>query len=169
MRAIYKIAFSSVGHPTLPIRAVCGMAYWLRAAITAQDAAPSRNNGQVILSINANDIVTLRNHTSAAAVQPCGRSSHRRHGSGCKRLCAPGEIELIQNFAAGQRGVSRVSRSRGFLLSSFEQSLGQYPVSHMAGPRMTGVAVIRAVIRFSWATRTFPPGLRGTIPGKTGQ
>jgi len=64
---IYKIAFSVSG--TQP----CQFALFVNGVLApgsdyGSGAGTQQNNGQVILSINANDIVTLRNHTSAAAV-----------------------------------------------------------------------------------------------------
>ena len=37
-------------------------------SVYGSGAGTQQDNGQVILNINASDIVTLRNHTSAAAV-----------------------------------------------------------------------------------------------------
>ena len=40
----------------------------MAGTVYGSGAGTQQNNGQVILSIAANDVLTLRNHTSAAAV-----------------------------------------------------------------------------------------------------
>jgi len=63
----YKITFSVSG--TQP----CQFALFINGnlvpeSIYGSGAGTQQDNGQVIVAINANDVVTLRNHTSAAAV-----------------------------------------------------------------------------------------------------
>jgi hypothetical protein len=64
---VYKVTFSVSG--TQP----CQFALFVNGTLVPESvygsgAGTQQNTGQAIIAIDANDIVTLRNHTSAAAV-----------------------------------------------------------------------------------------------------
>jgi hypothetical protein len=63
----YKVTFSVSGtEPCQFALFVNGVA--VPESVYGSGAGTQQNNGQVILAINAGDVVSLRNHTSAAAV-----------------------------------------------------------------------------------------------------
>jgi hypothetical protein len=66
-QGVYKVTFSVSG--TEP----CQFALFINGVVVAESvygsgAGTQQDTGQVILALNANDVITLVNHTSAAAV-----------------------------------------------------------------------------------------------------
>src|SRR5665213_1069606 len=63
----HKVTFSVSGAEPNQF-ALCVNGVVIAESVYGSGAGTQQNNGQAILAINANDVLTLRNHTSAAAV-----------------------------------------------------------------------------------------------------
>jgi hypothetical protein len=66
-QGIYKVTFSVSGAEPNQF-ALCVNGVVIAESVYGSGAGTQQNNGQAILAINASDVLTLRNHTSAANV-----------------------------------------------------------------------------------------------------